>query len=574
MTRVVEIASESLPQGLLQLCVALSTGWDQLHSIQLTSLTFSFLTTGFVGAKNSRRWDEDEVSRQADPIFFGYYPRDGTRATLLEIGETVTCIGSNVAKLLSLGTLINAAPIIAATWQLTEATLFLIWRASESEWRFGYPGMDNAPASLFAHFLTHLTLVAYPNTPCRQPGAFYGPHRFACMYVGTLFFINPGQLMLGLYLSDAYPSLSIAPINFASHTMILAWAAGTFMSMAGTVMMFVFMSESHRKTFYQRIPVRKHVREYHWHSRTTAKLGEGQDAARAQTILAYTECYLPQAEVKVWLREGWPEWAKTNPVWFTEYWKKIVHRRLKHLLPAEVFATLANEQYVAKLERLMEPSLIAVDVAELEDTLPNAEDAGVSPELLSRARALQSEASKKQALVTSGVECDFYFVRAECIVACTDKVMPAFRELRRDRPDWLVNKTITFAGACAGTYCRTYLAVSHRWEDPQVPDGLGVQMDAIRQYLRTNPSIKYVFYVQARDRTRGLSLLACCSRNGCSLQQDWSSMPQAGVGKSRTPSEEREFRAMLPNISLLYLGMSVLVLMDLSYLSRLYAGKA
>ena len=48
-------------------------------------------------------------------------------------------------------------------------------------------------------------------------------------------------------------------------------------------------------------------------------------------------------------------------------------------------------------------------------------------------------------------------------------------------------------------------------------------------------------------------------------------MPQAGVGKSRTPTEEREFRAMLPNICLLYLGMSVLVLMDLSYLSRLCA---
>ena len=50
-------------------------------------------------------------------------------------------------------------------------------------------------------------------------------------------------------------------------------------------------------------------------------------------------------------------------------------------------------------------------------------------------------------------------------------------------------------------------------------------------------------------------------------------MPQAGVGKTRTPTEEREFRAMLPNISLLYLGMSVLVLMDLSYLSRLFADR-
>jgi hypothetical protein len=468
-----------------------------------------------VGAKSNRRVDEDEQSRVADPNFYGVYPQDGTRATLLEIGETLHCIGYNIAKLLSLGTLINAAPTVVAVWVPAEALVFLLWRVHDDEWRASTPGNDNASFSLFNHIMAHVTLIAYPNSPVRNIGFFYGPMRYACMIVGTLALINPVQLCLSLYLSDAHPSLGMAPINVAPRTLLFAWAAATLLSVAGAAMMFVFMSESHRKTFYQRMPIGKRVREWHWHSRTAAKIGEGQDAARAQTLMLFVPRYLPQAEVKVWLRDGWPEWEKTNPVWFTEYWKKQVRRRLKHLLPVEVFATFAKDQYVAKLERLMEPPLIAVDVAEIEETLPNAEAAGVDLEQISRARVLCVEASDKQALVLNGTECDFYLVRAECIVSCTDKVMPAFRELRRNRPDWLVRETITIAKVCAGAYREEYLAVSHRWEDPQVPDGLGVQMDAIRDYLREHTHIRLVFFArcQGSNQCPATLVLGCCSHD-------------------------------------------------------------
>ena len=43
-------------------------------------------------------------------------------------------------------------------------------------------------------------------------------------------------------------------------------------------------------------------------------------------------------------------------------------------------------------------------------------------------------------------------------------------------------------------------------------------------------------------------------------------MPQG----ERTEKEKAEFDMMLPNINLLYLGATVLVLMDLSYLSRFW----
>lgn len=43
-------------------------------------------------------------------------------------------------------------------------------------------------------------------------------------------------------------------------------------------------------------------------------------------------------------------------------------------------------------------------------------------------------------------------------------------------------------------------------------------------------------------------------------------MPQG----RRTAKEKEEFGVMLPNINMLYLGMKVLILLDLSYLSRFW----
>ena len=50
------------------------------------------------------------------------------------------------------------------------------------------------------------------------------------------------------------------------------------------------------------------------------------------------------------------------------------------------------------------------------------------------------------------------------------------------------------------------------------------------------------------------------------LWYDYFCMPQG----ERTDAEKAEFDMMLPNINLLYLGATVLVLMDLSYLSRFW----
>lgn len=50
----------------------------------------------------------------------------------------------------------------------------------------------------------------------------------------------------------------------------------------------------------------------------------------------------------------------------------------------------------------------------------------------------------------------------------------------------------------------------------------------------------------------------------------YSCMPQSDEAQPKTELETLEFKVQLNNINLLYLGCAVLVLLDLSYLSRFW----
>jgi len=134
----------------------------------------------------------------------------------------------------------------------------------------------------------------------------------------------------------------------------------------------------------------------------------------------------------------------------------------------------------------------------------------------------------------------FTFVLAQKL-RDTDIVLGSCQDLRRERPDWLVCRELTLAGACCTEYADEVLVVSHRWETPTQPDVKGTQLKAIREHLLQNPSINLVWY-------------------------DFWCLPQG----ERTDAETTEFSAALPQINLLFLGCRVLLLVDLSYISRFW----
>ncbi len=134
-----------------------------------------------------------------------------------------------------------------------------------------------------------------------------------------------------------------------------------------------------------------------------------------------------------------------------------------------------------------------------------------------------------------------WFIKADKLRGCDDRVLPRFQDLQRQRPDWFVEKEITLEGACKHEYADDVLAVSHRWEQPAEPDTQGKQFEAMCAYLRGKPAIKLVWV-------------------------DFSCAPQ----KERTPAEEVVFGRTLRFVSQLFLGSSVLILCDRTYTTRFW----
>ena len=143
--------------------------------------------------------------------------------------------------------------------------------------------------------------------------------------------------------------------------------------------------------------------------------------------------------------------------------------------------------------------------------------------------------------------CDFYFLDAAKIAAASDEELPRmlpFHQLQATHKDWLIKKRLTLGDACRRAYTAEYLAVSHRWEAIREPDGRGVQMREVKAYLRRTPGVKYVFV-------------------------DVMCMP---LPPHTSPLQRAELTLMLPNVGLLYLGCSVLMLLDASYSGRFWFG--
>jgi hypothetical protein len=136
----------------------------------------------------------------------------------------------------------------------------------------------------------------------------------------------------------------------------------------------------------------------------------------------------------------------------------------------------------------------------------------------------------------------FYFLDAARLRAYRGEGMPKFQELRNSDPGMLAARVVTFEEFCAGTLVTEVCTVSHRWIDRDKPDPDGTQLKKIQAHLDSHPAIKYIWY-------------------------DYSCMP---MGSERTVDEVEDFRRMLMDVNGLFLGTSVLLLIDLSFLSRFW----
>ena len=145
--------------------------------------------------------------------------------------------------------------------------------------------------------------------------------------------------------------------------------------------------------------------------------------------------------------------------------------------------------------------------------------------------------------VTDGDKAIFYFIKAAKLRTCEDKVLPKMQDLRRQKPDWFVEKEISLDKAVNHEYVDKVLSVSHRWEKPGDPDIKGVQFAAIKTHLNSPQGKKFEL-----------------------VWMDYYCAPQ----KERNAEEERIFEQTLRFISHLFLGSSILILCDRTYTTRFW----
>ena len=123
--------------------------------------------------------------------------------------------------------------------------------------------------------------------------------------------------------------------------------------------------------------------------------------------------------------------------------------------------------------------------------------ASVKQEATQAAGPISAEETAARELIdaeTAEGECTFWFVAVAVILCNTEaKTLPSFTELSQ-REGALVKQKISRGEAFRGVHRDELCAISHRWEAPETPDGLGVQMNALREHLKERPQIKYVWY--------------------------------------------------------------------------------
>ena len=143
--------------------------------------------------------------------------------------------------------------------------------------------------------------------------------------------------------------------------------------------------------------------------------------------------------------------------------------------------------------------------------------------------------------------CTFWALDADFIRNFEGTKLPFFQQIQHAHPKALQKVTITWGEVVQGTHIQKILSLSHRWMEPGDPDPDGVQLKALKEFLSSADG-------------KGFPLVWI----------DAQCMPQDHPKGSRSADDTKSFSTMLSNVNMLFLGTSVLVMLDLSYVSRFW----
>ena len=198
------------------------------------------------------------------------------------------------------------------------------------------------------------------------------------------------------------------------------------------------------------------------------------------------------------------------------------------------------------------------DAAEAAAALPKAVTRLEQWQVLgTRVTRVAELGSRPTVAVIEDVRCDFWFLQADVLRGALGPLPP---NLHRQRSMY-EKLPIALSAARVGAYARDFLVVSHIWESASDPDPRGLQVDALRQFLRENPRFKHVWY-------DFWTLPAVAGRGVPSRLAGGLEGGQSAVSSFDLATDANADARMRELCPLLFLGCSVLLLLSDEYAER------
>jgi hypothetical protein len=179
-------------------------------------------------------------------------------------------------------------------------------------------------------------------------------------------------------------------------------------------------------------------------------------------------------------------------------------------------------------------------------------------------------------------------IKADFLRTFTGKNLPFFQELRAKHPSAFVEVTISYEEVVRGTHVEKILSISHRWMEPTQPDPDGEQLKAIKAFLVSSAGkrIELVWIdggSMPQDQPKGTRTKEDKADFDIMLSQVCAALRLGHHAFVATLSPRRSRSHLcyvntppsLPpftcaQVNMLYLGTTVLILFDLSYMSRFW----
>ena len=309
--RIIEMACESIPGGVLQLLAII--GADSAPgATELLSVTLSIMTTAFAGSVIAYDFDCDPEKRMADPLFYGYVPDDGRMTVMALMMAMAFC--QIAVRSLCMALLLN----MSHGWiYLVELGVYVLYKAARGDFFYWMPATGviqwtvAVGSRVFVKIIADFTCCFHFRHPYELGGLYFSANLLMGhlgVFAATYFYCEIGRE--GAVITNSLLWITVGGTSSLFFVLFL-----TFL---------ITIDEGYGRTFFSSKTSRDCVED---------KFRLYENPASRLAVLSASPHLLVdiREDLKAYIGEKWEEWERERPPFWTA---KFIRNIPDDMLPA------------------------------------------------------------------------------------------------------------------------------------------------------------------------------------------------------------------------------------------------